>query len=179
MHVYFRTRDRSTAFHSGAEFLCFRALLAAELHEHLIWIYHYCLMPNHVHLLVEMPEHEGFLIDRLGRTKQRFSRWLPRSLQWDTGFGSRVVRGERDYRGVAKYIEENPVRAGLVTTSVLWPHSSAGVYELGLEDPLVTRDWTYAKGCAVTRESLLRFQAAGDAYGDSLRRSDAWRSVQW
>jgi REP element-mobilizing transposase RayT len=84
--------------------------------------------PNHVHLLI-LPKEALSVITRglkgstarqanqlLGRTGQRF---------WQQESFDRWVRNDREFERIARYIEENPVSAGLVRAAALWPWSSA------------------------------------------------------
>jgi len=93
----------------------------------------YCLlawvvMPNHVHLLVEIwqtPQTQ-LIKDWKGFTARRINRVLGRSGKlWQDDYWDRYIRDEAHYRKVARYIESNPVKAGLVKSPEQWPFSSA------------------------------------------------------
>ena len=93
----------------------------------------YCLMPDHVHLLVEgRSERSDFrgLIKSLkqssgqrhaARTKQRL---------WQEGYWDRVLRPDDDAKKIARYIVENPVRAGMVRCAVDYPLVGSDVWTL-------------------------------------------------
>jgi len=80
-------------------------------------IYAYCLMPDHVHLLIGVPE--GFSLSELVRhwksrcylVRRRSGR---REAFWQRGYYDHAVRADEDLRRAAEYILENPVRAGMV-----------------------------------------------------------------
>jgi putative transposase len=76
----------------------------------------YCLMPDHVHLLVEGLADTSDLRKYAKFAKQRagaqYSLHAGTPL-WQEGYFEHVLRGEEDARTVARYIIENPVRAGL------------------------------------------------------------------
>ena len=88
----------------------------------------YVVMPNHVHLPItpRMP------VSRLMQSLKRFTaregnRILGLTGQpfWQDESYDRLVRNEREFARIAKYIEMNPVRAGLVATPQRFPWSSA------------------------------------------------------
>jgi putative transposase len=87
----------------------------------------YCLMPNHVHLMVETTENN--LSRGMQRIQGRYASWF----NWRHGsvghlfqgrFGSVPITTERQCRAAAIYIARNPVEAGLATRPDLWPWSS-------------------------------------------------------
>lgn len=90
----------------------------------LAWV----VMPNHVHLLVEIwqtpqaqliKDSKGFTARRINRLRER------RGKLWQDNYWDRYIRDETHYRKVVRYIEANPVKAGLVQTPEQWPFSSA------------------------------------------------------
>jgi putative transposase len=93
----------------------------------------YCLMPDHVHLLVEGLTANAELRSLAKRLKQgsgqlyahRFSGRL-----WQEGYFDRVLRNDEDARRVARYILDNPVRAGLVEHPTLYRYLGSGVWTL-------------------------------------------------
>ena len=90
----------------------------------LAWV----VMPNHVHLLVEIwqkPMAE-LLQGWKGYTARRINRVLGRRGKlWQDDYWDRYIRDEAHYRKVVRYIELNPVKAGLAKTPEQWPFSSA------------------------------------------------------
>ena len=86
------------------------------------------VMPNHVHLLVEIWQKPlvQLIKDWKGYTARRINRVLGRSGKlWQDDYWDRYIRDEAHYRKVVHYIEANPVKAGLVKTPEQWPFSSA------------------------------------------------------
>jgi len=77
-------------------------------------------MPDHIHLLVEGTTSEANLRRFVKLSKQRsgfgFARVTGQRL-WQDGYFERVLRKDEDAKEIARYILENPVRAGLVK----WP----------------------------------------------------------
>ena len=88
----------------------------------------FCLMPNHVHAVIEpcvsvsriTKSIKGFTARKanllLGRTGERF---------WQDESYDHWIRNETEWNRIVRYIERNPVAAGLVETAEQWPWSSA------------------------------------------------------
>jgi putative transposase len=90
----------------------------------------YCLMPDHVHLLVEGTTPVADLRRFVTRTKQSSGQVYARTNDarlWDEGYHDRVLRKETDVREVARYIVWNPVRAGLSQTPADYPYLGSDV----------------------------------------------------
>ena len=87
--------------------------------------YAYCLMPDHLHLLVA--PREDNLIDLLNGWKSFTANLLRKNgveqSCWQRSFYDHALRKEEDIQKVAEYIVNNPVRAGLVTEWRAYPFS--------------------------------------------------------
>lgn len=90
----------------------------------------YCIMANHVHLVVQLPETSGFsyakMMQRLkGRTALAVNRLLGRTGQplWQQESYDYVVRSGGELARVVAYVLENPVKARLVEEWQQWPYS--------------------------------------------------------
>lgn len=90
----------------------------------------WCVMPNHVHvLLATTKEHELSTIVRTWKTfsAKRINEHLGRvGSVWAKDYFDRYMRDERQFETAKRYIEMNPVAAGLCDTPETWPFSSAG-----------------------------------------------------
>jgi putative transposase len=105
-------------------------------------VWAYCLMPNHVHMIV-VPQGPDALRAGLAESHRRYTRRVNfregwRGHLWQERFASFVL-DEAHLWAAVRYVERNPVRAGLVEQAEEWPWSSARVH-LGLAaEPLVQR----------------------------------------
>ncbi|HEY5915339.1 MAG TPA: transposase [Verrucomicrobiae bacterium] len=89
----------------------------------------WCIMPNHVHVLVlttAVPMSE-FVRAWKGATARQSNQLLGRvkSSFWAEGYWDTYMRDERQEQKAARYIESNPVKAGLAKETRQWPWSSA------------------------------------------------------
>ena len=132
----FAARDRTLALSRGPLWLSDTrvARLVAEtirdgeremrFYESQAWV----IMPNHVHLLilprVALPKITHWI---KGRTARDANRLLCRRGQpfWQHESYDHWVRSQKELHRIARYIEENPVSAGLAATPDDWPWSSA------------------------------------------------------
>jgi REP element-mobilizing transposase RayT len=89
----------------------------------------WCVMPNHVHALVETQE--GHTLDRVVHSWKSFTahaanRLLGRTARfWAPEYFDRYMRDDRQFAAARAYIERNPVKAGLCSDAAHWPYSSA------------------------------------------------------
>jgi REP-associated tyrosine transposase len=91
----------------------------------------YCVMPDHVHLLLAAQRGDADLTRFAKHAKQitgfQYRQATNHSL-WQPGYHERILRDEEATLAVARYILENPVRAGLAQALGEWPHAGSGVY---------------------------------------------------
>ena len=135
-HAYFVTicaADRATPFK--------RTDMAQTVVDSLMWlrqhrgvsIYAYCLMPDHLHLLLQLPARSAPLGTIVGSMKSftTHESWKlgRRGTLWQERFYDHIVRKSEDGERIALYILENPVRKGLVVDADEWKWS-------GRPDPL-------------------------------------------
>jgi putative transposase len=88
----------------------------------------YCVMPDHVHLLIEGQSDETDFRRAVRVWKlQSGHTWRLRHEVplWQIGYWERVLREEDDTRAVVGYLLENPVRAGLVARAIDYPFSGS------------------------------------------------------
>ena len=93
----------------------------------------YCLMPDHVHLLLEGATDEADLVRSVDAWKQSTAfAWKQRTgtRLWQKGFHDRVLRNGDDSRAVVRYVLENPVRARLCRNAAEYPWMGSSRYEL-------------------------------------------------
>jgi putative transposase len=107
------------------------ALLAHWCGEFGVRIWAYCLMPNHVHLILVPSTVEG-LAQAVAEVHRRYTRMINfregwRGRLWQGRFAS-FVMSEKHLIGAVRYVERNPVKAELVERAEDWPWSSAAVH---------------------------------------------------
>ncbi len=97
---------------------------------HDIVLHAWCLMPDHIHLLVELPGEGLSLPAWVGPFKSRTTllAWAIgfQGRLWQRRFFDRILRREESIERVAECIIHNPVRKGFVETWVEYPWSGLG-----------------------------------------------------
>lgn len=142
-HITQRGNRREDVFFDDDDRRRYLELLAEYAAKHELAVLAWCLMSNHVHL-VARPAHERSLAGCLGPVHLRYAQHV----NWRRGWQGRLWQG-RYYSCVldgphalaaVRYVERNPVRAGLVARAEEYAWSSAAGHCGLAEDALVTAD---------------------------------------
>src|ERR1700722_8711163 len=116
-HVTQRGNRGERVFFEDADYALYRDLLAAACRKTGVAVWAYCLMPNHVHLILVPADATG-LARALGETHRRYVSYVnARARQTGHLFQGRfasVVMDEEHLLSAARYVSLNPVRARLV-----------------------------------------------------------------
>jgi REP element-mobilizing transposase RayT len=129
-HVTTRGVEQRLIFVDDDDRRAFVRLLAEVVARHGWQLHAYCLMDNHVHLVVETTplELSRGMHRLLFRYAQRFNARYDRKGHLFAGrFGARVVRSLRYLANACIYVVWNPVRAGLCLTPRAWPWSGGRI----------------------------------------------------
>jgi len=183
-HVVNRAAKRSTLFENEADYSAFERVLSAAVDRSDVSLFAYCVMPNHWHLVLS-PGSDGAL--------SRFMHWLTttHARRWQTcraldgqgavyqgRFKAIPVADDRHFLWVCRYVERNPLRAGLVERVDDWRWSSIGKRDTSwlsawpMGRPM---NWIALANQPQTEAELIAFRSAmahGEPFGD-----DAWRDA--
>src|SRR5919108_4755350 len=126
VHLIQRGNNRATCFLSDADYLVYLAYLRQLSEKYECAVHAYCLMTNHVHLLVT-PRAAGGCTALMRDLRQRYVQYFNRRHErtgalWEGRFRSCLVESALFVLGCYRYIELNPVRAGIVhhPSGYLW-----------------------------------------------------------
>ena len=139
-HVTQRGGRRQRVFFNVGDYARYLELIAQSCLEAQTECLAYCLMPNHVHLVLT-PNGDGGLRAALAEAHRRYTRRINfrygwRGHLWQERFFS-FPMNEVHLAAAVRYIELNPVRAGLVSQARDWKWSSARAHLTGTDDALV------------------------------------------
>ena len=139
-HVTQRGNRRQKTFFCEKDYVAYIRLMKEWCTRCHVDIWAYCLMPNHVHLIA-VPESEDGLRLAIGEAHRRYTRRVNfregwRGHLWQGRFAS-FVMDQPHLLSAARYIEMNPVMAGLVSRPQDWRWSSAAAHIAGQNDTLV------------------------------------------
>jgi putative transposase len=139
-HVTQRGNRRQPVFFGEEDYVLYRTLLAEGCRAAGVAVWAYCLMPNHVHLILVPSDADG-LRAALGEAHRRYTRHVNfregwRGYLWQGRFAS-FPMDEGHLLAAARYVELNPVRAKLTRRPQDWRWSSAKAHLAGRDDGLV------------------------------------------
>lgn len=141
-HIIQRGNNRSACFYREEDYALYLALLEKQALKFSCQIHAYCLMTNHVHLLLTPPEKDSasLMMKHLGQCYvQAINRTYNRSgTLWEGRFKSCIAQEENYVMTCYAYIELNPVRAGMVQDPLDYQWSSYGYNGGGRESSLLT-----------------------------------------
>jgi len=141
-HVVQRGNNKQEVFQDEGGHKKYCALLRHFAQKHECKIGAYCLMPNHVHLLLR-PPHETSLAKMMHGINISFQHYLNDKTGfvghvWQSRYYSCPVEGDGHLWTVALYIDMNPLRAAIVTDPRAYQFSSALAHEQGRMDNVLT-----------------------------------------
>jgi putative transposase len=139
-HITQRGNRRLQTFFSDEDYLEYLKLMAQWCNHWQVEIWAYCLMPNHVHLIAVPPSKEA-LTAAIGEAHRRYTQRVNSREGWSghlwQGRFSSFPMDEAHLWIAARYIELNPVRAGLVQEPWQYRWSSAKAHMDGRDDVLL------------------------------------------
>jgi len=143
-HITQRGNRRQETFFCDEDYQAYLSLMAEWCGRCDVRIWAYCLMPNHVHLIVVPATPEG-MCRAVGEAHRRYTGRVNlregwRGHLWQGRFAS-FVMDEPYLVLAARYVERNPVEAGLVERAEDWPWSSAAAHVAGRRDAIAESQW--------------------------------------
>ncbi|MBI4356226.1 MAG: transposase [Candidatus Omnitrophica bacterium] len=146
-HILTRGNNRMTVFHDDVDLQRYGQLLATYLPENHLRLYHYCLMSNHVHLVVEAGRAAQLTKAMHGLNLSYALAYRKRHGHvghfWQDRFKSLLISRDNYLLQCGAYVELNPVRAKMVKAPEAYAWSSYRVYGFGAPNPLVTLNPLY------------------------------------
>jgi putative transposase len=151
-HIVNRGVLRQTIFHDKQDAREFVGIIKQYKTREEIEIYHWCLMGNHYHLVLKMrkPERISKLIGGIQQVYAQYyhKRYHTAGRLFGSRFKSQVIEDESYLLVCGRYVERNPVRAGLIKNPWDWSESSALYYVLGKKDAITDKNPHWADGNA-------------------------------
>jgi putative transposase len=182
VHVVARCNNREFYFTTLEDFELLLSHLRELRRTYEVTLFAYCLMANHVHLLLQAPK-----LDALGRPLRWWMTETARAFHkargrrghfWERRYRSCLVEEDLYALAALRYLDRNPVRAGLVEDPVTYPWSSCATYACGTPNPLITFHPSYL---ALSRYAAVRqrhyrtlLQPSADQQADA--RDPRWSS---
>jgi len=171
-HVTQRGNRKQKTFFYESDYREYMRFLIEAKNSSGVEIWAYCLMPNHIHIVV-VPEHRDSLSEFFGCAHRRYTRMVNtregwQGHLWQERFHSFAMDEHYLYEAV-KYVELNPVRAKLCHRPDLWMWSSVHAHLNGRDDELVNvkpmlkrvGDWCNYLKTGSSEQAMLNIQNHG------------------
>lgn len=176
-HWIVRGMGKKALFHQAKDYEFFKEMGKLYAVEGGLSIYHYCLMTNHVHLLLHGPEKSK--ISRFSHfVQRRYAYYYCKEHKHNgsvfrRGYKSLVIDREEYLLECGRYIERNPVRAGMVERPEDYEYSSYRYYAKCERDDLLTPSPAYlglAEDADLRRELYVRHVNESRIYEEMKER---------
>lgn len=146
-HIMARGNNKAAVFSCVDDYQYYLKKFTEYKKEHPFDLYHYCLMPNHIHLLIKS-NHESNFSMFIKRLNLAYYHYYHRHYGfvgyfWQGRFKSQLIDSDPYFIQCGKYIEFNPVRAGLFPKPEDYAWSSYGFYANGKPNSLITSSIFY------------------------------------
>jgi REP element-mobilizing transposase RayT len=134
-HVINRGVNRSEVFVDESDYEMFLKIVCKACRAYKVVLHDYCLMSNHFHLLIETSrENLSTVMKQINANyaiyankKQKRSGHF-----WQGRYYSRYINSEEYYYTLIRYIEQNPVEAGVVKTVAEYPYTLGSIIANGV-----------------------------------------------
>ena len=162
-HITQRGNRRQDLFVEPGDYALYRDLMGERCKANGVACWAYCLMPNHVHLILTPASVEG-LSRAVGEAHRRYTAFFNARAR-TTGhlFQARFASAAMDDAhclNAVRYLAFNPVRAGLAGGVGDWPHSSVPAHQAGRDDPLVSVAPILGRACFADLMEMSRDEQA-------------------
>ena len=179
-HITQRGVNRCLTFKAALDYHVFLSILRLESARTGVHIHAYALMGNHLHLLATPQSDAAFpaLMQGIGRRYVQFFNYHYEraGALWEGRYRTALVHDERYWLTCMRYVELNPVRAGIVSDPQEYRWSSYSHHALGRSDTLITEHPLYlALGASSETRQLAWREICGQEVPpselDSLRKA--------
>jgi putative transposase len=143
-HITQRGIRKTSIFREAEDYQQYTDLMVENCHKYGVLVRAHCWMPNHVHL-VAIPLHPDSFAKAFRRTNSTYARLFNRKYElsgylWQDRYFSCPL-GEEHFWCALRYVERNPVRAGLVSSAEDYEWSSAAFHSFGQPNSLMDTKW--------------------------------------
>ncbi len=147
MHIICRGNNKQSVFNHDSDKFHYYSLLSELKKDNNVDILHYCLMDNHLHLIIWLNA-QTKLSRFMKQVNLSYFNYYKKSYGysghfWQGRFKSNIIDIDSYLLQCGKYIELNPVRAGIVDLPEEYSFSSYNYYAKGNHDPVLTPNPAY------------------------------------
>lgn len=136
-HIIARGNNRQQIFKDNSDYEKYLSLIKRYKKKHYPCIYGYCLMPNHVHIVMGIDKKSSLSSSMRGLQRAYSSHFAKKygffGHLWQGRFKSKIISKDRYLIDCVTYIESNPLRANIVSSIHEYPWSSYRERVLGVK----------------------------------------------
>jgi putative transposase len=169
-HICSRGHNKQTIFRDDYDYSKYLNVLLDNKFEHNLKIYHYTIMPNHTHLIIESPT--GIVLGKAMRNlNQKYAQYFRKKYGgvgyvWQDRFKSFLIQNGIYLLQCGRYIEVNPVKAGIVNKPEDYLWSSYKKYAINEENQIVDYNPEFI---GLSENSELRIKKYADFVLDGIK----------
>jgi putative transposase len=146
-HITTRCNNKESLITDAHAFAQYLDILRKCKTKHGFLLYNYVIMNNHTHLLMKLAATESISLI-MHCINRWYARWYNEYYErkghfWEDRFYGELVKDDTQLLAVMRYIDLNPVRAGMCKNSAEWLYSGARVYLNGEKDDLINQSEGY------------------------------------
>ncbi|MGZ3589080.1 MAG: transposase [Thermodesulfobacteriota bacterium] len=182
-HIINRGNGGRAVFQKNGDYEAFVSILQEAKVRYLVKVFGYCLMPNHFHMVL-MPDRAEYLSKMMqwlmtSHVRRHHKHYGTSGHIWQGRYKSFLIQMDNHLITILRYVEGNPVRAGLVNSANDWPwcsHPEATgkkprvlIDEIPIELP---KDWANYVDEPITEKEL-------DKLRQSLNRQSPYGDSSW
>lgn len=174
LHIMCRGNNRQKIFNSINDKCYYHSLLKKLKEENSLEVFHYCLMDNHIHLIVWLKQ-ESKISKCMKQLGLAYFNYYKKTYGydghlWQGRYKSNIIDTDSYLLQCGKYLELNPVRAGIVALPQDYAFSSYRSYACGVKDSIVTYSPVYLElsgNAGIRRQRYIDFVVDGDIIKES------------
>ena len=176
-HILTRGNNRQEVFKDERDYKKYIEILQRYKDKYKFKLYHYILMRNHVHLILESIERGGTLAEIMKGINLSYAQYYKKRFKhighfWQDRYKSIIISKDDYLLACGSYVELNPVRAGIVEDPKDYKWSSYNVYAYGKKDFIADEHSIY-KG--LSRNEAERRKKYREFIKGMIKEKDAMR----
>ena len=176
-HILTRGNNRQEVFKDERDYKKYIEILQRYKDKYKFELYHYVLMRNHVHLILESIERGGTLAEIMKGINLSYAQYYKKRFKhighfWQDRYKSIIISKDDYLLACGSYVELNPVRAGIVEDPKDYKWSSYNVYAYGKKDFIADEHSIY-KG--LSRNEAERRKKYREFIKGMIKEKDAMR----
>ena len=176
-HILTRGNNRQEVFKDERDYKKYIEILQRYKDKYKFKLYHYVLMRNHVHLILESIERGGTLAEIMKGINLSYAQYYKKRYKhighfWQDRYKSIIISKDDYLLACGSYVELNPVRAGIVEDPKDYKWSSYNVYAYGKKDFIADEHSIY-KG--LSRNEAERRKKYREFIKGMIKEKDAMR----